>query len=51
MLGFERRTWQLTGDLVVDSSFLRHAIDNPPGTAEPSVSAADDRSTGTNQPE
>jgi hypothetical protein len=26
MLGFERRAWRLTGELTVDSSFLRHAL-------------------------
>ncbi|MEU3341968.1 hypothetical protein [Streptomyces sp. NPDC006668] len=30
MLGFERRAWRLTGELEVDSSFLRHATGSPP---------------------
>ncbi|GAA0356306.1 hypothetical protein ACOT81_39775 [Streptomyces sp. WI04-05B] len=36
MLGFERRAWHLTGDLVVDSSFLRHATRSQSGPEDSS---------------
>lgn len=34
MLAFERRAWHLTGDIAVDSSFLRHADGGPNEAAE-----------------